>query len=110
MPASLNGRAIKRFLRIAGMVLLVAAVAPAWAQAGKNGRPMAEPDRRGVGDQQREQRREQMREQMREREDMRRGPHDMSPEDRRQLRRDIRDHGREVYRDRDARRRNGPRR
>lgn len=108
----------QRILTIAGTAVLALGLAlgaaDASAQPGRNGdRPGRDADARQLqrGDMgRRSDPREHQREMMREREDMRRGMHHLSPEERRQLRRDIRDHGRDVYGDRDARRRNGPQR
>jgi len=82
---------VNRFVRIAGAVLIAfamsSAVSGAWAQAGKgNGRGSdrdARPPQQRNGDANRGR------------------DSDWSKEDREQLRRDIRDYGRDVYRDRD---------
>jgi len=102
----------QRIVRIAGAALLALALCgaalDASAQPGRDGGRGNRDD--GARQLQREraeameQRRQQM---MRERGEMRRGMHELSPEERQQLRRDIRDHGRDVYGDRD-RRRGGP--
>jgi hypothetical protein len=105
----------QRILRIAGTVLLAVtltgAMSAAWAQPGRNGdrRPGDRgPQQMQPGEMGRRGDMRDMRD-MRDREQMRGGMYrQMSPEEREQLRRDIRDHGRDVYGDRDQRRRNGP--
>jgi hypothetical protein len=108
----------QRLLRIGGTAVLAAtlagAMSAAWAQPGRGGD-------RGPGERGPQQtqpgemgRRGDMQgmqgmQGMHDREQMRRGmARELSPEEREQLRRDIRDHGRDVYGDRDQRRRNGP--
>lgn len=101
-----------RVAMIAGAALLALAlcgIAPgASAQPGRSG----ERAPRDAGARQLERERaeamEQRRQQtMRERGEVRRGMPPLSPDERQQLRRDIRNHGRDVYGDRD-RRRGGP--
>jgi hypothetical protein len=81
---------MKRIILIAGLAATLAAVSPAFAQSGAQGRraterPQPMPPARPA--------------------DLRQGDKDtprratMTPDERRDLRRDIRDHGREVYRD-----------
>jgi hypothetical protein len=84
---------MKRIILIAGLAATLAAASPAFAQSGAQGRRATErppptqpmPPARPA--------------------DLRQGDKDtprratMTPDERRDLRRDIRDHGREVYRD-----------
>lgn len=84
---------MNRFVRIAGTALVACAmsvaVSAAWAQPGKaNGRGNRDADTRQSGSRQTDAERQRER--------------GMSKEDREQLRRDIRDHGRDVYQDRDG--------
>jgi hypothetical protein len=83
---------MNRFIRIAGTVLLAlamsSAMSGAWAQAGKgNGRGDRNPDDRQSSPRQPDANRNRH--------------HELSKEEREQLRRDIRNHGHDVYRDRD---------
>ena len=79
---------MNRFILFVGTVLLALAMSGAWAQPGKgNGRGGRDADAR----QDRSERRDDA---------LRRG-RDLSPEERERLRRDIREYGRDVYRDRD---------
>lgn len=111
-----GGRTMKRILSIAGALALALALAGAMsaasAQPGKSGeRDMRDPAAQEMPRQGGMGRQSGMRgRDMRPGEDMqmRRGPHHMSPEERQQLRQDIRNHGRDVYGDprrRDERRR-----
>lgn len=110
---STRSGAKQRILGIAATVVLALALSGtmpvATAQPGKDGDRGA----RGPGSEQMQRgdmgRRDDMQNQrgMREREEMRRGMQQMSPDERQQLRRDIRNHGREVYGDRDPRRGDG---
>ncbi len=93
---------MNRFVRVAGTVLLALTIsgvtADAWAQGGNgNGRGSRDPDTRQA--------------QPRQPDADRKRDSRLSKEDRDQLRRDIRDHGQDVYRDRDRDRKgNGDRR
>ena len=87
---------MKRMIAIAGLAVALAAAWPAFAQTGAQGRravdrpPPAQPIQPTPPS-----RPADLRE--RDRETPRRAT--MTPDERRDLRRDIRDHGREVYRD-----------
>jgi hypothetical protein len=91
---------MKRIILIAGLAVFLAAASPAFAQSGSQGRsaterlpptqptqplPPSRPADLRQGDKQTPR------------------PAPMTPDERRDLRRDIRDHGREVYRDPPAR-------
>jgi hypothetical protein len=82
---------VKRFVRIAGTVLLAlamsSAMSGAWAQPGKaNGRAARDQDTR---------------QSVQRNGDADRRGSELSKEDRERLRRDIREYGNDVYRDRD---------
>jgi len=84
---------MQRIILIAGLAMALAAASPAFAQSGTQGRgaterppptqplPPSRPADLRQGDKQMPR------------------PAPMTPDERRDLRRDIRDHGREVYRD-----------
>jgi hypothetical protein len=93
---------LKRFLAALGLAALTLTTAPAEAQQRdrrgpppENARPMPPPGRPSQLD-----RREE-----RERPPADRGQDRLSPEERRKLREDINQHGREIYRDREQGRR-----
>ena len=96
---------MKRFATLAGVLISLVLSLPAQAQPGDGSRRFER------FQQQREQRREEFQRQREqefqrrqlEREEREGRPGRLSPEERQQLRRDIREHGRDVYRDRPRR-------
>ncbi len=88
---------MKRLAALAGALLTLAAVLPAQAQPG-DGQHRFERFQ-----QQREARREELQHRRQERHEQEGRPGRLTPEERQQLRRDIREHGRDVYRDRPRR-------
>lgn len=83
---------MKRLTVLAGVLLALAAGLPAQAQPG-DGRHRFERQ------QQREFRREEVQRRQQERDEREGRQGRLTPEERQQLRRDIREHGRDVYRD-----------
>lgn len=96
---------MKRLLSLAGILVALAASLPAHAQpGGDNSRRFERFQQQREIRRQREDRREQSFQ--RRQEDGQQGegrPGRLTPEERQQLRRDIREHGRDVYRDRPRR-------
>lgn len=88
---------MKRIATLAGILVALAASLPAQAQAGDGQRRFER------FQQQREMRREEFQHHQLEREGQQGRYGRLTPEERQQLRRDIREHGREVYRDRPRR-------
>ena len=86
---------MKRIILIAGLAATLAAVSPAFAQSGAQGRRATERPPPPPAQPLPPARPADLRE--RDKETPRRAT--MTPDERRDLRRDIRDHGREVYRD-----------
>lgn len=99
---------MKRLAVLAGVLAALAASLPAQAQPGDGMRRFEHLQRqrelhRGDFQRQREMRREEFQRHPLEREGQEGRPGRLTPEERQQLRRDIREHGREVYRDRPRR-------
>ena len=88
---------MKRFATLAGVLLVLVASLPAQAQPGDGQRRFER------FQQQREMRREEFQRRQFERDGQEGRPGRLTPEERQQLRRDIREHGRDVYRDRPRR-------
>jgi Skp family chaperone for outer membrane proteins len=91
---------MNRFAALAGILIALAASLPAQAQPGDGSRRIERFQQQREFQRQREQ--EFQRRQF-EREEREGRPGRLSPEERQQLRRDIREHGRDVYRDRPRR-------
>jgi len=104
---------VKRMVLLAGALMAVAAGLPAQAQPGDGSRnferfQQQREMRREEFQRQREFRREEFQRRQQER-DEREGRHGrLTPEERQQLRRDIREHGRDVYREHPRRFGGGP--
>lgn len=88
---------MKHFATLAGVLLALVASLPAQAQPGDGQRRFER------FQQQREMRREEFQRRQFERDGQEGRPGRLTPEERQQLRRDIREHGRDVYRDRPRR-------
>lgn len=88
---------MKRFTALAGVLLALAFSFPAQAQPGDGSRRFER------NQQQRELRREEWQRRQQERQEREGRPGRLTPEERQQLRRDIREHGRDVYRPRQRR-------
>ena len=94
--------AMKRFLALAGMFLLLVVSVPVLAQPGEGQRRFERFEQQRAWRQEALQRqREQRREEFQHRREE--GRVRLTPEEREQLRRDIREHGRELYRERPRR-------
>ena len=91
---------MRRLLIMASVAMLLVSALPGYAQQGGGGRRGMDRPLRQAPPPQREQQQMPPRDFRNDRDaqDPRRGQ--LSPEERRQLRRDISDHGRDVYRDR----------
>lgn len=91
---------MKRLASLAGVIIALASSLPALAQPAGG-----DPHRRFERfQQQRElQRQQEFRQRRQERQEQEGRPGRLTPEERQQLRRDIREHGRDVYRDRPRR-------
>lgn len=89
---------------ITGVFLAVTASLPAYAQPAGRDQPQRfeRPQQRDF-QQQRELRREEFQRRQQERQEQEGRPGRLTPEERQQLRRDIREHGRDVYRPRQRR-------
>lgn len=99
---------MKRLTALAGILLALAASLPAQAQPGDGPRRFERFQqqrelRREEFQRQREQRREEFQRRQEERAEQEGRPGRLTPEERQQLRRDIREHGRDVYRNRPRR-------
>jgi len=99
---------VKRFATLAGVLISLVLSLPAQAQPGDGSRrferfQQQREMRREEFQRQREFRREEFQRRQQEREEREGHPGRLSPEERQQLRRDIREHGRDVYRDRPRR-------
>jgi len=88
---------VKHIVTLAGALLALVASLPAQAQPGDGQRRFER------FQQQREMRREEFQRRPLERDGEEGRPGRLTPEERQQLRRDIREHGRDVYRDRPRR-------
>lgn len=88
---------VKRIVLLAGALMAVAVGVPARAQPGDGTRNFER------FHQQREMRREEFQRRHQEREEREGRPGRLTLEERQQLRRDIREHGRDVYRERPRR-------
>lgn len=94
---------MKRFAALAGIFMALAVSLPAQAQPGDGPRRFERFQQQRDFQRQREMRREEFQRQQQERQEQEGRPGRLTPEERQQLRRDIREHGRDVYRDRPRR-------
>mgnify|MGYP000858275341 CR=1 FL=1 len=94
---------MKRYAVLAGVLLTLVASLPAQAQPGDGSRRFERLQQQREFQRQREMRREEFQRRQQEREEQEGRPGRLTPEERQQLRRDIREHGRDVYRDRPRR-------
>lgn len=93
---------LKHLAALAGVLLALVFSVPALAQSGDGPRRLERP-RQGEAQEQRKSRREAFTYRQQEREKGEAGSGRLTPEERQQLRRDIREHGRSVYRKRQHR-------